>query len=118
MYYKKSSIKYQKCCINHFLIIHTPFFVGLLQYLPKQCNIDDKSKIPIILASVSADWNKEDAAKVSDSLLKLYPDVDLIYAHNDRMAIGASEVAECLGLIDLKIISVYAAPEIGIKAVT
>ncbi|MDE6007112.1 MAG: substrate-binding domain-containing protein [Muribaculaceae bacterium] len=70
-----------------------------------------------ILASVSADWNKEDAVRVSDSLLKLYPDVDVIYAHNDRMAIGASEVAKRLGLGDVKIIGVDAAPEIGIKAV-
>ena len=46
-----------------------------------------------LLASVPGNWNKEDAIPVVDSLLKVYSDVDLIYAHNDRMAIGASEVA-------------------------
>ena len=54
---------------------------------------------------------------MTDSLLSLFPDVDLIYAHNDRMAIGASQVARRRGLDDIKIIGIDAAPEIGIKAV-
>ena len=71
-----------------------------------------------LLASVSGNWNKEDAIPVADSLLRIYPDVDLIYAHNDRMAIGASEVASRLGLRDhIKIIGIDAAPNIGIQAV-
>lgn len=53
---------------------------------------------------------------VADSLLTVYPDVDLIYAHNDRMAIAASEVADKKG-IQVKVIGIDAAPEIGIKAV-
>ncbi len=61
-------------------------------------------------------WNYEDAAEVADSLLTLHPDIDLIYAHNDRMAIGASEVAQKKGL-SVKVIGIDAAPEIGIKAV-
>lgn len=70
-----------------------------------------------LLASVPANWNKEDAMPVTDSLLRLYPDVDLIYAHNDRMAIGASEVARKLGRDNIKIIGIDAAPNIGIQAV-
>ncbi len=71
-----------------------------------------------LLASVSGNWNKEDAIPVADSLLRIYPDVDLIYAHNDRMAIEASEVASRLGLRDhIKIIGIDAAPNIGIQAV-
>ncbi len=70
-----------------------------------------------ILASESGFWNKEDAIPVADSLLKVYPDVDLIYAHNDRMAIGASEVAHRLGRNNIKIIGIDAAPNVGIKAV-
>ena len=70
-----------------------------------------------LLASVAADWNKEDAIRVADSLLKLYPEVNLIYAHNDRMAIGASETVRRLGRDDIKIIGIDAAPEIGIQAV-
>lgn len=70
-----------------------------------------------VVASVAGDWNKEDAAAVSDSLLRIFDDVDLIYAHNDRMAIGASEVAKAMGRDEIKIIGIDAAPQIGIKAV-
>lgn len=71
----------------------------------------------ILLASVAGDWNKEDAMRVADSLLKVYPDVDLIYAHNDRMAIGASEVVRAQGLDNIRIIGIDAAPNVGIQAV-
>lgn len=70
-----------------------------------------------ILASAPGNWKKEDAIPVVDSLLSIYPNVDLIYAHNDRMAIGASEVARRLGRDGIKIIGIDAAPDIGIKAV-
>ena len=70
-----------------------------------------------VLASMPGNWKQEDAEPVVDSLLRIYSDVDLIYAHNDRMAIGASEVARKLGRDDIKIIGIDAAPTIGIKAV-
>ncbi len=71
-----------------------------------------------IIATGYGDWNQSDAERVTDSLLNLYPDVDLIYAHNDRMAIGASNVASKMGIRDrIRIIGIDAAPEIGIKAV-
>jgi len=69
-----------------------------------------------VLASPYGNWNYEDAARVADSVLDIYKDVDLIYAHNDRMAIAASEVARIKGL-NLKVIGIDAAPEIGIRAV-
>lgn len=71
----------------------------------------------ILLTSVASNWNKEDAETAVDSLLEIYSDVDLIYAHNDRMAIGASEVARRHGRRDIRIIGIDAAPNIGIKAV-
>lgn len=71
----------------------------------------------VIIATGYADWNQSDAERVADSLLTLYPDIDLIFAHNDRMAIGASNVARRKGLRDIRIIGIDAAPEIGIKAV-
>lgn len=70
-----------------------------------------------VLASVPANWNKEEAYPLVDSLLRVYPDVDLIFAHNDRMAIGASEAASAAGRHNIKIIGIDAAPEIGIQAV-
>ena len=70
-----------------------------------------------ILATVFGNWKEEDAVRVTDSLLAIYDDVDLIYAHNDRMAIGASTVAKKSGRDEIKIIGIDAAPEVGIKAV-
>lgn len=70
-----------------------------------------------LLASVPANWNKEEAIPVVDSLLRKYDNINLIYAHNDRMAIGASEVVNRLGRNDIKIIGIDAAPNIGIQAV-
>lgn len=70
-----------------------------------------------LLSSVYGNWNKEEAMPLVDSLLDIYTDVDLIYAHNDRMGIGAAEVAKKRGLDDIRIIGIDAAPNIGIKAV-
>lgn len=69
-----------------------------------------------MLASAYGNWNYDDAEVVCDSLFAIYKDVDLVYAHNDRMAIAASDVARQRGL-DVQVIGVDAAPEIGIKAV-
>lgn len=69
-----------------------------------------------VIASGVGNWNNEDATKAVDSLLNLHPEVDLIFAHNDRMAIAASEVARRHG-VEPKVIGIDAAPEIGIRAV-
>lgn len=69
-----------------------------------------------IIGSGFGNWNYEDAALVADSLLRLHPDAGLIFAHNDRMAIAASEIARQKNL-QVKVIGIDAAPEIGIKAV-
>ena len=70
-----------------------------------------------LVATAIGNWHKEDAMPAIDSLLRIHPEVNLIYAHNDRMAIGASEVARRLGRGEIKIIGTDAAPNIGIKAV-
>ena len=69
-----------------------------------------------ILATVYGNWNYEDAAVVCDSILRIHKEVDLIYAHNDRMAIAAADMARKHG-IDVPVIGIDAAPEIGLKAV-
>ncbi len=70
-----------------------------------------------LVASVPGNWNKEDAMPAVDSLLRSHPEINLIYAHNDRMAIGASEVAHRYGRDSIRIIGIDAAPNIGIQAV-
>lgn len=69
-----------------------------------------------VIACRFGNWNYEDAALVADSLLDCFPDVDLIFAHNDRMAIAASEMARKRN-IAVRVIGIDAVPEIGIKAV-
>lgn len=71
-----------------------------------------------ILGHGYGNWNDTSAAKVADSLLSLYPEANLIYAHNDRMAIAASETAKAKGRDDIRIIGIDAAPAIGLKAVS
>lgn len=71
-----------------------------------------------IVGSAPANWQPELALEVTDSMLKLYPDVNLIFAHNDRMAIGARQALEAAGRDDIKIIGIDAAPNIGLKAVS
>lgn len=70
-----------------------------------------------LVASVVGNWNGNDANAAVDSLLVLYDDIDLIYAHNDRMAIGAADVARRRGRDSIVIIGIDAAPSIGIRAV-
>lgn len=62
-------------------------------------------------------WNYEDACRVADSLITLNPGVDVVFAHNDRMAIAASDAARRHG-IDPLIVGIDAAPQIGMKAVS
>lgn len=69
-----------------------------------------------LLASGYGNWDYDDASAVCDSLYLIYKDVDLVYAHNDRMAIAASDAARRHGL-KLKVIGIDAAPEIGLRAV-
>lgn len=70
-----------------------------------------------IVAGASGFWNYRDAYRVADSMLRLHPDVNIIYAHNDRMAIAAADAAAKAGL-DPAVIGVDAAPDIGIKSVS
>ena len=69
-----------------------------------------------IVASGVADWKYDRSLKVADSLLAIHPDVDVIYAHNDRMALGAADAAARRNLHP-KIIGVDAAPHVGMQAV-
>lgn len=70
-----------------------------------------------ILASEYGRWNPDLAKTIADSLLRLYPDVGVIYAHSDVMAMAASEAAKALGLDEISFIGVDGLPEVGLQAV-
>ncbi len=46
-----------------------------------------------VVASAEAGWFRQKAGEVMDTLLDAHPQVDLVFAQNDRMAIGAYEKA-------------------------
>ncbi|HIZ26779.1 MAG TPA: substrate-binding domain-containing protein [Candidatus Barnesiella merdipullorum] len=46
-----------------------------------------------IVATADAGWFQQSAEKAFDSILARHPRIDLVFAHNDRMASGAHEAA-------------------------
>lgn len=46
-----------------------------------------------VLCSEDAHWLRSDAEVRADSLYRIYPEVDLVFAHNDQMALGAWQAA-------------------------
>ncbi|GAA2038707.1 ABC transporter substrate-binding protein [Agromyces tropicus] len=64
-----------------------------------------------VVASQTGDFTRAGGKQVTEALLKSNPDVDLIYAHNDDMGLGAIEAIEAAGMepgVDIKIVTVDA----------
>jgi ABC-type sugar transport system substrate-binding protein len=71
-----------------------------------------------IVASQTGDFTRSGGKQVTEALLKSNPDVDLIYAHNDDMGLGAIEAIEAAGLkpgVDVKIVTIDAVKD-GMQA--
>ncbi|GAB2465673.1 sensor histidine kinase [Hymenobacter qilianensis] len=51
-----------------------------------------------LVAQMHGDWKRPSVMQNLPALLKAHPEVDLIFAHNDRMALGAYQVCKQLGL--------------------
>lgn len=69
------------------------------------------------IVSAPGRWNYDDAFRSADSVFAVNRDINLVFAHNDRMAMAARNAADSHGMRDVRIIGVDAAPEIGIQAV-
>jgi galactofuranose transport system substrate-binding protein len=64
-----------------------------------------------VVASQTGDFTRAGGKQVTEALLKSNPDVDLIFAHNDDMGLGAIEAIEAAGLVpgqDIKIVTIDA----------
>lgn len=62
-----------------------------------------------IIASQTADFTRAKGKEVMQAILKAHKDIDVLYAHNDDMALGAIQAIEAAGLkpgVDIKIVSV------------
>ncbi|WP_232668153.1 ABC transporter substrate-binding protein [Pseudonocardia sp. TRM90224] len=64
-----------------------------------------------VVASQTGDFTRSGGKQVMEAFLKSQPKIDVVYAHNDDMALGAIEAIEAAGKVpgkDIKIISVDA----------
>jgi signal transduction histidine kinase/DNA-binding response OmpR family regulator/ABC-type xylose transport system substrate-binding protein len=86
---------------------------GLLRGLAAYPNVK-------LAAQVQGDWKRPSVMAALPAVLRTHPEVRLIFAHNDRMALGAYQVCKRLGLADkVKVVGVdgLAGPRGGIQLV-
>jgi galactofuranose transport system substrate-binding protein len=68
----------------------------------------DNANIKII-ASHTGDFTRDGGKKVMEGFLQANPDIDLVYAHNDDMGLGAIEAIEAAGKkpgVDIKVVTI------------
>ncbi|WP_433431546.1 ABC transporter substrate-binding protein [Nonomuraea sp. CA-141351] len=73
-----------------------------------------------IIASQTGDFTRAKGKEVMEAFLKSNPDIDVLYAHNDDMGLGAIEAIEGAGKVpgkDIKIITVDAVKD-GMQALS
>ncbi|TPG63672.1 substrate-binding domain-containing protein [Hymenobacter nivis] len=73
-----------------------------------------------LVAQVQGDWKRPSVVQALPAVLRAHPEVTLIFAHNDRMALGAHQVCKQLGLDRrIKVLGVdgLAGPQGGIQLV-
>lgn len=79
--------------------------------------LGDDAKFDIV-ASQTGDFTRAGGKQVMEAFLKSNPEIDLVYAHNDDMGLGAIEAIEAAGLtpgVDIKIVTVDAVKD-GMQA--
>lgn len=62
-----------------------------------------------ILESRTGDFARDEGRRVMETLLQAHPDVNIVYAHNDEMAIGAIQALEAAGRVpgeDVLVVSI------------
>ncbi|MDO6519540.1 substrate-binding domain-containing protein [Zobellia uliginosa] len=80
----------------------------------------DQYPMTKVVASIEGNWEKESIQQKFKSLLEKHPNVNYVFAHNDRMAVGAWEVARNMGLehqMDFIGVDGLSGPNGGIQAV-
>lgn len=70
-----------------------------------------------IVASVYGNWDDGRSEILTDSILTAHPEINLIFAHTDHMALGASRAAKRAGREDIAILGIDGFAPIGIKGV-
>ena len=71
-----------------------------------------------VIASEFGQWDDARSEILTDSLIKIHPEINLIYAHTDHMALGASRALKKNGRDDVAVIGIDGFPQQGIKGVS
>jgi ribose transport system substrate-binding protein len=80
--------------------------------------VDKEPGMKLVGQKTDCDWKLERAQNYMEGVLKLNPQIDLVYGHNDPMALGARQAAEAVGRADkIKFLGIDALPKEGVKAV-
>ncbi len=80
--------------------------IGRGEGFGKHVNSDDYEVI-----NIYTDWSRPDAEQKLSEIIGDHLDVDMIFAHNDRMALGAHEICSDLGIADdIKFIGIDGLP--------
>lgn len=53
-----------------------------------------------VVASISAEWDREKGLKAAEDILQAHPDIDAIIGSNDQMALGAVQAVKSAGKLD------------------
>ncbi len=69
-----------------------------------------------VVASQTADWDREKGLSVSENILQAHPDLDLIVASNDEMALGAIQAVKSAGKEDQVMVTGDDAIPAGLQA--
>ncbi len=84
---------------------------GFMEGIKEDPNIE-------VAASVFGEWDYARAEQLLDSLIKLYPKTNVVFAHTDHMALGASKALKDNGREDVAVIGIDGFPHQGIKGVS
>jgi len=78
--------------------------------------VDMEPGMKLVGTKTDCDWKLEKAQNYMEGVLKLYPEIDLVYAHNDPMAKGAHQAAEKVGRAEkIKFLGIDALPNEGVQ---
>ena len=71
-----------------------------------------------VVASEFGQWDDTRSEILTDSLIKIHPETNMIYAHTDHMALGASRALKKNGRDDIAVFGIDGFPQQGIKGVS
>ena len=71
-----------------------------------------------VVASVFGEWDNARAEWLTDSVIRVHPEINMVFAHTDHMGLGAYEALKKIGRDDVVIIGIDGFPDQGIKYVS